>query len=97
MKPDSPIRYRVTKQGFPTIQAAAVHAICEHVAALDFDFETKSCEFDAETTSEHGLPVLIFSHEAGDDTEIELLDFAGWDVWCASTSRFSVCVCLVKG
>lgn len=95
----------IVTQGAPVINTGGVYAKGDDVVALEIDMSSKNCKVSA--TSGGDLPgIYIDATERSlsldptksieDSTFIEFPQYAGWDVWCNSISKYTLSVCLVR-
>lgn len=100
--------FTIVQQGGPIANHAFFRAEGGNVVAIGIDMGSKNCET---SSSGAGMIIpdapfiVIESGENGNrlkeglekqDTIIEFPKYAGWTVWSAECSRYTVAVCLVK-
>lgn len=98
---DTPIE--ITIQGAPVVNNACIVAISDNLVAITVDLHSKRCEI-AGYGGDGTTPVVwldatedsLHLHESNKGiTEISFPEFKGWDIWCLSTGRYSVELCLL--
>lgn len=100
----------IVQQGLPraTDRAAIVpYGYGEGVVAIVVDLDSKRCDVQNDDFGEDGAPRVwiratdislhLTEYATNKYTIISFPEFAGWTVWLADISRYTLRVCLVKG
>lgn len=103
----TPTPVEIIEQGAPIVHADSAYVAHrgDSIAAIVIDLESKRCE--VQDNSHDGQLHLYFyagedSHPLKEDvardvpTGIALPEFAGWRVWLAEVSRYTLRVCVAR-
>jgi hypothetical protein len=98
------IELQIIEQGGPRINLGWVERAGAGVVALGVDMQSKRCSVNGSGMSD-GSPMLMLSGEGAlhlvkglEDkwTLLALPQFAGWNIWSAEISRYTLSICLVR-
>lgn len=101
------IPYQITLQGAITINHCVEYIKTDEIVAFSIDTENKYGEISATGSNENNIPCMVLEamenttnikkgKKLDDLTEIEFPDFAGWDVFCCSWSKYTIYVCMIN-
>lgn len=100
MNAETPIT--IIQQGAPRVNVAWIKASSETVAAIFVDLHSKRCDIDDldGQIRIRAIPEISLhlddAKPVNSETVIAFPEFAGWEVFLAEISRYTLRVCLVK-
>jgi hypothetical protein len=101
------VRFKINIQGAPVVNDMVVVKRSKDIVVIEGDMKSKWCVYIGYVSGNYGNhnPSILIDatnrslhlhpNKTG-VTEIELVDFAGWSIWCVNVSRYSICACLIK-
>lgn len=95
----TPTKLKVLSRGLVVVKDAHVHIQAPEIVAVWISLGTKYADVQADINSERDGPTLSLGRTvcpADEPTLVCLPEFVGWDIWCSTSQRYSVYVCLVK-
>lgn len=102
-----PTNFKIIVQGGPVVNSIHVIKQFRDVAVLAGDMESKWCEYSGHVSygCKNRGPAILINHNKRSlylfprkkhYTEVELIDFVGWKIWCVEVNRYSIYACLIK-
>lgn len=105
MKKLKQLRFKITHQGAHKINCAVICAEGGRVKAVVMDMDTKRGEIFS-TRSDDFIPnitigptedmVKAIKNKETELTEITFPDLKGWNIFCASISKYNISICFIK-
>jgi len=101
-----PVVVDIIHSGSPVVNGGIVYRDGQDVIALAVDLESKRCRVTSFGFMD-GVPNVgisadeysIYLDEAkprDEDTHIAFPEYAGWSIWCADISKYTLAVCLTR-